>query len=109
MLLTSDSTPRPTFLLDMQAYYAYSACMKTIQYTIRGVPERVDALLRTQARKEHKSLNTVAVEILARGIGIGDEEPEFHDMDDLVGTWVEDPEFDAAVKVMDSIDEELWK
>lgn len=93
----------------MQALFTYSACMKTMQYTIRGVPDRLDALLRSRARKEHKSLNTVAIETLERGLGVADEELEFHDMDDLIGTWIEDPGFDAAVKSMDVIDEELWK
>lgn len=83
--------------------------MKTMQYTIRGVPERVDSLLRMRARKEQKSLNTVAIEVLSRGLGVGDEELELHDMDELIGTWVDDPEFDAAIESMDAIDEELWR
>jgi len=83
--------------------------MKTMQYTIRGVPDRVDALLRLRARKEHKSLNTVTIEVLSRGSGVGEEEFEFHDMDDLIGTWVDDPEFAAAIESMHVIDEELWK
>jgi len=83
--------------------------MKTMQYTIRGVPGRVDALLRTRARKERKSLNTIALEVLSHGLGIDDEELEFHDMDELIGTWVDDPEFDDAIASMDVVDEELWQ
>ena len=83
--------------------------MTTTQYTIRGVPDRVDSLLRLRARKEHKSLNAVAIELLSRGLGMEEEELEFHDMDDLIGTWVDDPDFADAIESMDVIDEELWK
>jgi hypothetical protein len=31
-----------------------------------------------------------------------------HDLDDLAGQWVEDPEFDAAVEAQDQVDESLW-
>jgi len=80
-----------------------------MQYTIRGVPERVGARLRERARNEGRSLNSVAVDALARGLGLGNEEPRYTDLDDLAGSWVADPEFDRAVADMDRIDEELWK
>jgi hypothetical protein len=31
------------------------------------------------------------------------------DLDDLVGTWVDDPEFDRALEEMDQVDSELWR
>jgi len=37
------------------------------------------------------------------------EEPRYHDLDDLIGTWEEDPEFDRAIEAQRQIDEELWK
>jgi hypothetical protein len=79
------------------------------QYTIRGVPARVGEKLRERARAEGKSLNSVAVDALARGLGVGDVEVRYTDLDDLAGTWVADPEFDRAVAEMDRVDEELWK
>ncbi len=79
------------------------------QLTIRGVPRRVGARLRERARQEGRSLNAVAVEALARCIGLGDEEVRYSDLDDLAGTWVRDPAFDRAIADMDRIDEESWK
>jgi plasmid stability protein len=96
----------------MHAYFAYYACMtekQSGQYTIRGVPERVGARLRERARAEGRSLNSVAVDALARGLGVSDVEVRYTDLDDLAGTWVPDIEFDRLVTEMDRIDEELWK
>jgi plasmid stability protein len=93
----------------MYAYNESMASRHTAQYTIRGVPERVSATLRERARTEGRSLNRVAVDALARGLGVGDEEPRYTDLDDLAGTWVADPEFDRLVAEMDRVDEELWE
>jgi hypothetical protein len=79
------------------------------QYTIRGVPRRVGAQLRERARKEGRSLNSVAVDALARGLGLDAEVRRYTDLDDLAGTWIEDPEFDRAIADMDRVDEAMWK
>jgi plasmid stability protein len=79
------------------------------QYTIRGVPKRVGARLRERARKEGRSINSVAVDALARGLGLDAEVRRFTDLDDLVGTWIDDPEFDRVIADMDRIDEAMWK
>jgi plasmid stability protein len=79
------------------------------QLTIRAVPRRVGARLRERARQEGKSLNTAAVEALARGVGRPDEDTRFTDLDDLAGTWVDDPAFDRAIAEMDAVDRDLWK
>ncbi|MCX7030829.1 MAG: Arc family DNA-binding protein [Spirochaetes bacterium] len=79
------------------------------QYTIRGVPKRVGAQLRERARLEGRSLNSVAVDALARGLGVSGDETRYSDLDDLAGTWVPDPEFDRVLSEMDRVDEELWK
>jgi len=54
-------------------------------------------------------LNRAALDALARGLGLAEERPVYHDLDDLAGTWVEDPAFDEAVREMDTVDPELWK
>jgi hypothetical protein len=98
-------------MLDVQAMIAYNACtMKEgKQYTVRGISERLDNCLRETAAKYGSSLNTVAVEALKKGVGLGDEPAEHHDLDDLAGTWVKDPEFDKAMSEMDQIDEAMWQ
>ena len=83
--------------------------MKTRQYTIRSIPQAVDRTLRARAAQTHQSLNTIVLAALQRGLGLTEDPPEFHDLDDLSGTWVSDPEFDRAMEVFESIDEELWK
>jgi hypothetical protein len=82
---------------------------KKRQYTIRAVPPVIDSALREHARREGKSLNQVALEALQRGLGINAAPPEFHDLDHLIGTWVDDPEFDAAIAAQDIVDEDLWR
>ena len=83
--------------------------MKPKQYTVRGVPERVDDKVREQAQKYHKSLNALLLEALAKGLGVNEEQVTCHDMDDLVGTWVEDEAFDQAIAAFRVVDEGLWK
>ncbi len=80
-----------------------------MQYTLRGITKRVDHALRRKARQEGLSLNQAAVQALARGLGLTGEQPSYHDLDDLIGTWVEDPAFDAAVREMDAVDPDLWR
>ncbi len=79
-----------------------------MQYTVRNVPNNVDEELRRRAREEGKSLNEVALEAMARGVGQAAEAMRFRDLSDLAGTWQEDPEFDSAIADQDTIDPELW-
>ena len=92
----------------MQASAAYIEGMKTKQYTIRGVPEKLDGAVREEAHRYRKSMNALLLEALARGLGIEDDQLINHDMDDLVGTWVEDEEFDRAIAAFEVVDEDLW-
>ena len=78
-----------------------------MQYTIRGVPDQVDRALRARAKKENKSLNQIAAEALAEAAGAHAQ--RYTDLDDLIGTWVDDPEFDQIMAEQDRIDEELWR
>ena len=82
---------------------------QSVQYTIRNVPARLNGVLREKAVAEKTSLNAAALDALGKGAGLADEEIRHHDMDDLAGTWVEDPEFDRAIRDMDKVDPELWK
>jgi len=67
----------------------------------------VKKLLKELAKREEKSLNQVSLEILERGLGLTGEEIVYHDLDDLAGTWVDDPEFDKAIEDQHRIDREL--
>jgi len=95
----------------MQAQRAYIVGMNKgqIQYTLRKIPPQIDRELRRRANEERKSLNEVALQALERGLDLADTPVRHHDLDDLIGTWVEDPEFDQAIEEMDQIDPELWQ
>lgn len=79
------------------------------QYTIRNVPEAVDRELRETARKRGISLNEAALAAMRRGLGVSEILPEYHDLDDLIGTWKDDPEFEEAISNQDTVDRELWQ
>jgi hypothetical protein len=80
-----------------------------MQYTIRGIPPAVDEAVRERAREEGKSLNEVAVEALARGLGLGSQDIVRRDLSDVVGTWKKDAATEAALAAQDRVDEDLWK
>lgn len=88
---------------------AYNAGMKRIQYTIRAVPTSVDRALRQRAKREHKSLNTVLLEALVHATQNGTPQKKHQDLAPLFGTWVEDPEFDAAIAGFRKVEPEKWK
>ena len=94
-----------TGLLCLQQH-AYTACIMSKQYTIRSIPDSVDQALRRLAQQESKSINTVAVEALARGLALDAATIEHSDLDSLVGSWQEDSAFDEAVADFERIDDE---
>jgi hypothetical protein len=88
------------------ACIAYNKCM---QYTIRNIPDYLDAALRTSAREQGKSLNEVAVETMVRGAGLGDQRIKRRDLSFMTENWEEDPAFDEAIAAQDTVDEEMWR
>ncbi len=82
---------------------------KRAQYTLRDVSPAVDRALRRRAKEARRSLNAVALEALAAGIGVGAEAPRHHDLDGFFGSWVEDPAVEGALRAQRELDEELWK
>jgi hypothetical protein len=64
----------------------------------------MDGAIRRKAKQQGLSLNQAALEAMAHGLGLAEEKPEYHDLDDLAGTWVEDPAFDEAIREMDTVD-----
>ena len=80
-----------------------------MQYTIRGIPDAIDSAVRERAKAEGKSLNEVAVEALAEGLGLGDEDIVRRDLSDVVGTWKRDAAVEAALAAQDRVDKDLWK
>lgn len=80
-----------------------------MQYTIRGIPRSVDRALRERARRENRSLNEVAVEALAEGLGVDEGPRQWRDLSDIAGTWVRDPAVERALEEQRQVDPELWR
>ena len=93
----------------MPAFTAIFAIMKGHQMTLRRIPDKVNRKLREVARREAKSLNRVALEALEKGLGMAEEAVEYHDLDDLAGTWIRDAEFDKVIEELERVDPELWQ
>ena len=95
----------------MNAIYEYNIGMKnrqSIQYTIRNLPRLLDEKLRARSKELDQSLNEVAVEALKRGVGLSEEPIVSHDLDPLAGSWKDDPVCEEALRLQDTIDDELW-
>jgi len=82
---------------------------KPLQYTVRNISDRMDMRLREAAAEYGVSLNRAALSALSRGLGMEAEPIVHHDLDDIIGTWVQDDEFDKAMDEMDRVDPEMWK
>jgi plasmid stability protein len=88
---------------------AWDAIIAGMQYTLRNIPEDLDRALREWARRENRSLNEVAVEALRAAVGLGEEPVVRRDLSDVAGSWIDDPEIDAALADQRRIDEDLWR
>ncbi len=82
--------------------------MKSIQYTIRSIPEPVDKILRKKAQSSGKSFNSVVVEALERVTGTDGSNKNYNDLDKFIGVGVQDEKsFDQAIDWLDSLPSEL--
>lgn len=69
----------------------------------------LDEAIRERARAEGKSLNEVAVDALAEGVGLGAEDVIRRDLSDIVGTWRKEAAVEKALAAQDRVDKALWK
>jgi len=79
------------------------------QYTIRNVPDALDRELRERAKRKGISLNDAAVEALKRGLGVAESDVVYDDLDDLIGTWSQDEDFNRAIEEQDKVDFDAWQ
>ncbi|HLG18616.1 MAG TPA: hypothetical protein VI895_02230 [Bdellovibrionota bacterium] len=79
------------------------------QYTIRDIPPDLDTWLRKRARATGKSLNRLTLETLRLGAKLRDVPKINHELASCIGSWVEDPAFDEAIRMQDQVDPDLWK
>ena len=74
--------------------------MSEIKFTVDG---------KACVAKPGQTIVEAARDALAHGLGLDAEVRRFTDLDDLAGSWIEDPEFDRVIADMDRIDEAMWK
>lgn len=77
-----------------------------MQYTIRSVPPKLDAVLRSRAKKTGKSLNEVMLDALAKGAGVAPD-TNFTDMDWFIGGKKMDASFDDSLDWLDSVPKDI--
>jgi hypothetical protein len=82
--------------------------------SIRGVDEKLAALVKKAAATEHKSVNQFVLETLKTRVGLKKEKrftQQWHDLDDLFGRWSEEEFTQIQEKITSErqIDEEIWK
>ena len=81
------------------------ACM---QYTIRNVPPELDRAIKARAKQLGRSVNQVALELLAQAFG---QPLRYRNLRRMPGAWSvkEAGEFDRFLEEHRQIDEEQWK
>jgi hypothetical protein len=80
-----------------------------MQYTIRGIPPKVNNALRARARAAGKSLNEAAITALAEGTGVTGGHRKRRSLADIAGTWKPDKALDAVLNAQDRVDRDLWR
>jgi plasmid stability protein len=76
--------------------------------TLTQVPKDLDDALRLRAQSQGKSVDEVAVEVIRAGLAINVPSNR-RDLSEFAGSWVSDPEVEAALKDQDRIDAEMWR
>lgn len=84
----------------------YNVGMKNIQYTIRAIPPKLDASLRSRSKETGKSLNEVTLEALAKGAGVA-ENGVYDDLDWIIGSKTLDKSFSDAQDWLDAAPKEI--
>jgi hypothetical protein len=76
--------------------------MNSIQYTVRGVPPKLDTELRRESRATGKTLNSLLVETLVQA-KLQPSEVVHDDLDWFVGSMDVGEDFDAAQAWLDDL------
>jgi hypothetical protein len=88
---------------------------RTQQLTLRGLDRELQRKISDVANEDGTSLNQAVLKLLRRATGLELHAPNPRAIgnayDDLIGTWSvsESQKFDEAVKVLNVIDEDMWR
>lgn len=80
------------------------------QMTLRQVPDTVGKGLRLRARKDGRSLNRAAIDLLEQALGIRATDARKRDLSRFAGQWTREEcrAFERNTKVFEKIDAEVW-
>jgi plasmid stability protein len=80
------------------------------QMTLRQIPAAVKKGLLLKARKDGRSINRTAVELLQQALGVGNGQGKKRDLSEFAGKWSEEERraFEHNVKPFERIDAEVW-
>jgi hypothetical protein len=83
--------------------------MKTL--TVRSLPKRVAEALDRERRRSDQSLNQTVIDVLSRGLGLGDDGARRNGLAKLAGTWTDDDlhQFNQSVAAFEAVDSEMWE
>lgn len=80
-----------------------------MQYTIRNIPDAVDAVLRRRARQGAQSLNAVILDALARGAGLDRVRPRRRSLEGIAGSGALDKRVMAGLSDQRKVERKLWR
>ncbi len=73
---------------------------------LENLPPELEVELRARAQQTGQSIEQVAVAALTAGLATSGLDSSLRA---IIGTWVEDPEFDKAIAEFERIDEKAWQ
>lgn len=85
------------------------------QFTLRGIPEEIEKMVKKEAGKKGWSLNRAFIALLEKAAGTRKKKinpkAEYHDLDHLAGAWSKEEArvFDKHLQQQRKVDEKLWK
>lgn len=82
--------------------------------TIQNLDDATAEWIDREARRRGVSVESLALELIRRGISIDEQSSQlqtYHDLDSLAGTWSEEQEkeFLSAIADFGRVDEKLWR
>ena len=76
---------------------------------LEQLPKAVTDALARKAAQEGKTVPEVALEAMARGLGVQESGTKKRDLSRFRGKWIEDPAVDDALRQFERIDEDKWR
>ncbi len=73
---------------------------------LENLPPEVESEMRERAKASGQSIEQVALVALVAGIASTGLDEHLRA---VIGTWVDDPDFDAAVGEFERVDEKVWR